>query len=372
MSNFKALEPISEQKISATGVVSLAIRPNQNNSQYGIGNLTGKELQKKFDNLARLAIARCNELVRLLSGKYLPSEDSPPESAESILEYILAFKGSESENIPTDMSLKDVLDNILTTSAELKAIDPTVDDRETFAALNTVLTKIYGEVMDRFYAVEEELEDKASRNTVEKLMDDLSNKANVDDVDVALAEKVNNMDIVDNLMTNDPKKVLSAAQGAALRRMIEIGGGGSGGSGGFSSLEWTSEVDENKLVYAVRFGKVVVSIPFDPTSEVIQYKGTVQLNAIHPFTLGGFLTQAPFSAGFMYLPLKDNEKLFYVTQTALGQYYYYGYCLTDGKTYDINGYEPNRWLQPVPDTTLLAAFEELHEYAQDIISGVSE
>ena len=129
--------------METSGVVSLAIRPNQPqaNDQYGVGGLSGKELQRKFDNLARLAISRCNMLVELLSGEYQPTTN---QTKESILDYILTIKKEDSE-LDNDMSLSDVLANILTTAGELKAKNPTVLYDRT-DKLNDILKYIWDTV----------------------------------------------------------------------------------------------------------------------------------------------------------------------------------------------------------------------------------
>lgn len=367
MSNFKALEPISEQKISATGVVSLAIRPNQNNSQYGIGNLTGKELQKKFDNLARLAIARCNELVKLLSGKYLPSEDSPPESAESILEYILAFKGSESENIPTDMSLKDVLDNILTTSAELKAIDPTEENTTTFDALNNVLKKTYERLMHRVDDVDTAIYEL--QTAITELETALISK-----IDEVAGQKINYTDIVDNLYTNDPNKPLSAAQGLALMRRINDGGGGSSLVGG--KLAWNTEYDASKPIQAIKIGGF--NLQEIETGKQTYVSTSGNLEFLYPGRLNvmSAWVEIALSYGMLVIEPSETPYLFFVKSViSFGeQISLSGINLLDGKDYIIRPDYIHGWLQltEAESGNLSVALDELHEYAQDIISGVSE
>ena len=145
MSNYKKIDPITNNDISTNGVVSLAIRPNQPqaNQQYGIGGLSGKDLQRKFDNLARLAIDRCNVLVQLLSGEYRTSTSS--EDKHSILEYILTIKSEES-GLSEDLSLSDVFAKILTATGDLKVIDPAESEPTTYAELNDILKNFWEKI----------------------------------------------------------------------------------------------------------------------------------------------------------------------------------------------------------------------------------
>ncbi|MBQ2391886.1 MAG: hypothetical protein II306_09000, partial [Clostridia bacterium] len=67
--NQKQIIPsFDESQINEQGVVSLAIRPNQR-SQYGVGNLTGKQLQERFDRLTTLTIKHLNDVIKMLNEK---------------------------------------------------------------------------------------------------------------------------------------------------------------------------------------------------------------------------------------------------------------------------------------------------------------
>ncbi len=149
MSNVKKLDQITEQQINATGVVSLATRPNQAHNRYGEGVISPKDLQKRFDDLARLAIGRYNVLAQLLAGTY---EGVTAEGAKSILECILAIKGDTEDNTVGDLSLKDVLDKILTEDAELKVSDPTEKNAEI--SLNSALANMYSSIIRSIASVE--------------------------------------------------------------------------------------------------------------------------------------------------------------------------------------------------------------------------
>ena len=62
MSDTKRFDNITDAEMKAKGVVSLALRPNMP-SQYGQGGLTGKQLQERFDRLARYIVEKYNILV---------------------------------------------------------------------------------------------------------------------------------------------------------------------------------------------------------------------------------------------------------------------------------------------------------------------
>lgn len=113
------------QKITAAelseGVTSLPLRPNQT-SQFGKPPLSGKELQQRFDYLAKEVIAtRFNALIDILS-------------SNTVLEY---FK------LPEEYSLKnlaELIKNITDTQGKIVALDP---ENTAKTPLNQILQKYY-------------------------------------------------------------------------------------------------------------------------------------------------------------------------------------------------------------------------------------
>ena len=78
--NEKRFQKISPNDKKNYGVVSLAIRPNLSESQYGQGGLTGKQLQEKFDALANLVIDRYNDVVGTLGSEAATQYIELPDS----------------------------------------------------------------------------------------------------------------------------------------------------------------------------------------------------------------------------------------------------------------------------------------------------
>ena len=78
MSTEKIFDIITENEQETNGVVALAIRPNQP-SQYGIGSLSGKDLQRHFDKLARLVIDKYNKMAGVLSSTSVTEYFNLPE-----------------------------------------------------------------------------------------------------------------------------------------------------------------------------------------------------------------------------------------------------------------------------------------------------
>lgn len=123
MSDTKRFEKISDAEQQAKGVVSLAIRPNMP-SQYGQGGLTGKQLQERFDRLARYIIEKYNILVDGLA-------------SHDVLDY---FKLPEGYSLDT---LHDLIEKISDSHGDLIVRSPYINGEEK---LSTILNKLRREI----------------------------------------------------------------------------------------------------------------------------------------------------------------------------------------------------------------------------------
>lgn len=401
MSEVKKIEPISEAQIKANGVVSLAVRPNQP-AQYGAGSLSAKELQKRFDNLSRLAIVKLNALVQLLAGEYLSDQDSDPKS---ILEYILAFKGDESETLTEDLTLKDVLDRILTKDAELKVQNPYAAIT-SYIKLNTVIAEIVSDISknaqyisslatdietnsQNIYSLEDDLSDfrDAVNNTLnsdDETLDQTKEivdyiKSNKSLIDAITTSKVSVSDIIDNLKTNASDKPLSAAQGVELKRLIDeisINGGGSGTTGGFAHLSWNTVFNENAPVFGI---EMFIESIYYYGSDGKPYYDVIEASGVKTYNLyGDFTTWQPFELSGYTLCFDNSHSepsLEHDGQFNPAGLKVLGLVIPESPhvSYFVGGVVATRWLQPTAaEGDLTAVFDELHDYAQGIISGVSE
>lgn len=148
MSDFKKFETI--ENTDQLGVVSLAIRPNQA-SKFGEGNLSGKDLQKRFDRLAITIVKNYNELVRTLGNAF--DKDANGNPLASALQYI-AWRvkkndisgDEETESLAEFMKY---LDDGTLANELLFVEDPTdtsEDPANNLKALSTVLANIHSAI----------------------------------------------------------------------------------------------------------------------------------------------------------------------------------------------------------------------------------
>jgi hypothetical protein len=102
MSTEKIFEQITSNDLKTNGVSALALRPNQP-SQYGLGSLSGKELQQHFDKLAKLVIEKYNKMAGVLSGDSVTEYFQIPEEYRNalvgdtigdLLKYLLDTEGN--------------------------------------------------------------------------------------------------------------------------------------------------------------------------------------------------------------------------------------------------------------------------------------
>ena len=110
----KNIAKYDKQDINNVGVVSLAIRPNQP-SQYGVGSLTGKQLQERFDKLATTAIDKINAVIDVLNSK-------------GVAEYL-----SLGEAFGEDKSIKDMIEAIYSATDGLITTDPETSAKKAAA-----------------------------------------------------------------------------------------------------------------------------------------------------------------------------------------------------------------------------------------------
>lgn len=118
----KEFTKIKNEELSR-GVASLPLRPNQT-SQFGQSALSGKELQKKFDYLAKDVIAKkFNDLISILS-------------STDVLSY---FKITDTETLAA--FVKTLEGNLI--EGQLSATDPAAKDKKT---VDTILSTLYSAI----------------------------------------------------------------------------------------------------------------------------------------------------------------------------------------------------------------------------------
>ena len=115
-----------KQDINNVGVVSLAIRPNQP-SQYGVGSLTGKQLQERFDKLATTAIDKINAVIEILNSNV-------------VAEYL-----SLGAAFGEDKSIKDMIADIYSATDGLVTTDPETAAKK---AVKDILEDFYNGITD--------------------------------------------------------------------------------------------------------------------------------------------------------------------------------------------------------------------------------
>ena len=116
----KNISKYDKQDIQNVGVVSLAIRPNQP-SQYGVGSLSGKQLQERFDLLATSAIDKLNKVIDILNGS-------------EITEYLSL--GSNYAYGDEQKSVKDFIEDVYSATDGLITDDPaTFESKKAISAL---------------------------------------------------------------------------------------------------------------------------------------------------------------------------------------------------------------------------------------------
>lgn len=113
-------------KIKDYGVVSLAIRPNQRSQYGGVGGLTGKQLQERFDLLARQIIEHLNEVLNILN-------------SNDVASYISL--GKRFETFENRQSLRDFIDDVYTPAYGLVVESP--DPSKDKESLKAILEELY-------------------------------------------------------------------------------------------------------------------------------------------------------------------------------------------------------------------------------------
>ena len=148
MSDFKKFETI--ENTDQLGVVSLAIRPNQA-SKFGEGNLSGKDLQRRFDRLANTIVKNYNELVRILGNAF--DKDANGNHLSTALQYIAwRVKKNDISGDEETESLAEFMKYLEdgTLADELLIVEDPTDTSEDPAsklkALSTVLTNIHSAI----------------------------------------------------------------------------------------------------------------------------------------------------------------------------------------------------------------------------------
>ena len=135
MSTNKIFNQIGQDQIDERQVSSLALRPNEP-SQYGIGGLSGRQLQQHFDKLAKLVITRYNEMARVLSSNEVLEYLQLPETITNndlgtlrdLLGKLVDADGDIIVETPTDDKIKDKIKNVLRSQASnISALQESVE-----------------------------------------------------------------------------------------------------------------------------------------------------------------------------------------------------------------------------------------------------
>lgn len=144
MSTEKIFNQIGQSEITDRQVSSLALRPNEP-SQYGIGGLSGKQLQEHFDKLAKLVISRYNELARILSSNEVLEYLKLPETITNdnlsaisdLINKLVDADGDIVVETPEDDKIKGKIKNILSSQAS-----NIIALQESVEVLNTATGKV--------------------------------------------------------------------------------------------------------------------------------------------------------------------------------------------------------------------------------------
>ena len=147
MSDTKRFDNITDAEMKAKGVVSLAMRPNMP-SQYGQGGLTGKQLQERFDRLARYIVEKYNILVDGLASHDVLEFFKLPEgySLGSLYELVERISDSHGDLVVTSpYTLKDdTVRNILFQMRnEINSLDVHILDVDALPTTNVDADRIY-------------------------------------------------------------------------------------------------------------------------------------------------------------------------------------------------------------------------------------
>lgn len=248
----KSIPSFNTAKIKEVGVVSLAIRPNQS-SQYGVGGLTGKQLQERFDLLAKHTIEHLNEVIKILNSNDVASYISLGEGFEnnadrqSLSDFIgdvydptygLIVESPDPSKNDAKESVKEIFEWLYDQLAALNAFtkileyveeNPGTTISDIFDAkisshnsnpnahtdIRTVITQIKHEIKVFKDAVNNLLnsDDKTLDQTKEIVAYIKNNKSLIDGI---TASKVNVDDIVDSRLSFATDQPLSANQGRVL------------------------------------------------------------------------------------------------------------------------------------------------------------
>ncbi len=160
MSDFKKFETI--ENTDNLGVVSLAIRPNQA-SKFGEGNLSGKDLQRRFDRLANAIVKEYNNLVKIFGNAFAEDENGNPlDRALSYIAWRVKTNSLTGEKHTESLAdFMDYLKNGTFANEILYVSNPTVvsDDGEEseLDTLNSVLETLYAKITALFGRVQESL-----------------------------------------------------------------------------------------------------------------------------------------------------------------------------------------------------------------------
>lgn len=183
-------EKITQGEKLANGVVSLAIRPNQP-SQYGIGGLSGKQLQQKFDQLVGVVIDRYNTLCDILNS-----------SSDATANIPIKVKGAES-------TLKDLLSGIVNSDGDLIAKNPITEDESDTLTVNELMVALYNYIVNlqaSVKTIEDYVELESKTEELKTISDKFETIANV------------NLFKSDNAQAhNDIRHSVTVAKGDALR-----------------------------------------------------------------------------------------------------------------------------------------------------------
>lgn len=144
MSTEKIFNEIGQSEITDRQVSSLALRPNEP-SQYGIGGLSGRQLQEHFDKLAKLVISRYNELARILSSNEVLEYLKLPETITNdnlsaisdLINKLVDADGDIVVETPEDDKIKGKIKNILSSQAS-----NIIALQESVEVLNTATGKV--------------------------------------------------------------------------------------------------------------------------------------------------------------------------------------------------------------------------------------
>lgn len=251
-----SIEKITADEIYAASMERLANYPTAA-SRYGTGGMTDKELKARYDKLAKLAIAKLNELIgtigagndgtsALLRELITPITDEEGESLTlcEVLEDVtdgsmagyLGLDGLQGDNLADELRQLEALieSKVSKESGKGLSTNDFTDRLKSELAANTANRHAHSnkDVLDQTtaaYTIEEKsrLADNTEarhthgnkgvldRVTAPYTIEEASKLANIE------AGAQVNPAIVDDLLSSDASKVLSARQGSLLQTMVD-------------------------------------------------------------------------------------------------------------------------------------------------------